>query len=51
MEKPDILSWRPDHNNGLYNNKNIILIKPEFLIIHIIEGLTFKEKELNQVRY
>ena len=50
MEKPDMLSWRLDHSNGLHNNKDVILIKLEFLIVHTIEGLTFKEEKSNQVR-
>ena len=40
-----MLSQRLDHSNGLYNNKDIVLIKLEFLTVYTIERLILKEKK------
>ena len=45
MGEPNILSQRLDHRDSLYNNKNVVLIKLEFLLVYVIEGLTFKEEK------
>jgi len=39
MGKPDILSRRADHGNGAFNNENVILLRPEFLVVHALEGV------------
>jgi len=45
IKKLDILFQRPDYGDSLCNNENIILIKPEILVVYTIEGLSFKGKE------
>ena len=32
MNKPDILLYEEDYSTGSHNNKDIVLIKPEFLV-------------------
>jgi len=39
MGKPDALSRRADHGNGASDNKNIVLLQPEFLAVHALEGM------------
>ena len=39
MGKPDALSRRADHGNGASDNKNIVLLRPEFLAVHALEGM------------
>ena len=41
----DKLFQRLNHSNGLCDNKNVILFKPEYLVVYIIEELVFKEEE------
>jgi len=38
MRKPDIISKRPDYGNSLHDNKDVVLIKLEFLVVYVIEG-------------
>ena len=45
MEKLNVLSQRLDHGDSLCDNKDMILIKPYFLAVHIIEELAFKWEE------
>jgi len=33
MEKPDVLSWRPDHGKGTSNNEDVVLLRLELLAI------------------
>ena len=40
-----MLSQRSDYSNGSCNNEDIILIKLEFLIVYVIEGLCLKERK------
>ena len=47
MEKPDMLSQWPDHGDGSCDNKNIVLLKPEFLTVHVLERIAFKNKKKN----
>jgi len=42
MNKPDILYRRLDYGNGLYNNENIVLLKPKYSAVYILEELVFK---------
>jgi len=39
IDKLDILSRRADHGNGASDNENIILLRPEFLAVHALEGV------------
>jgi len=39
MGKLDALSKRADHRNGASNNKNIVLLQPEFLAVCALEGV------------
>ena len=39
MGKPDALSRRADHGNGASDNKNIVLLQPEFLAVRALEGV------------
>jgi len=39
MGKPDALSRRADHRNRASDNKNIVLLRPEFLAVHALEGM------------
>jgi len=39
MGKPDILSRRADHRNGASDNENIVLLRPEFLVVRALEGV------------
>jgi len=37
--KPDALSRRADHRNGASDNENVVLLRPEFLAVHALEGV------------
>ena len=37
MGKPDALSRRADHGNGASNNENVVLLRPEFLVVRALE--------------
>jgi len=39
MGKPDALSRRADHRNRALDNKNIVLLQPESLAVHALEGV------------
>jgi len=39
MGKPDALSRRADHGNGASDNENVVLLQPEFLAVHALEGV------------
>jgi len=39
MGKPDALSRRANHGNRASNNENIVLLRPEFLAVHALEGM------------
>jgi len=39
MGKPDTLLRRADHGNGALDNENIVLLRPEFLAVHALEGV------------
>jgi len=45
MEKPDTLSWRPDHGNGASNNKDMVLLQPELLAIQALEEVQLEGLE------
>jgi len=39
MGKPDVLLRRADHRNGASNNKNVVLLRLEFLAVCVLEGV------------
>jgi len=39
MGKPDALSRRANHRNGAFDNENVVLLQPEFLVVHTLEGV------------
>jgi len=39
MGKPDILLRRANHRNEAWDNENIVLLQPEFLVVHALEGV------------
>ena len=45
MGKLNTLFQKPDYSNSLYDNKNIILLKSEYLAVYILEELVFEEEE------
>ena len=53
MGKPDVLSRRANHGNGASNNENVVLLRPEFLAIHALEGMELtgvEQKILSNIR-
>jgi len=53
MGKLDALSRRADHGNGASDNKNIVLLRPEFLVVHALEGVELtgiEQKILSDIR-
>ena len=45
MGKPDALLRRADHRNGALDNKNIVLLWPEFLAVYALEGVELTDIE------
>ena len=45
ISKLDIQSQRLDYNNSLYNNKNVVLLKLEYLAVCGLERLVLKGEE------
>jgi len=53
MGKPDTLSRRADHGNGASDNENVVLLRPEFLAVHALEGVELtgmEQKILSDIR-
>jgi len=53
MGKLDTLSRRADHGNGASNNENVVLLRPEFLAVHALEGVELtgvEQKILSDIR-
>jgi len=50
MEKPDVLSWRPDHGKGASNNEDVVLLQPELLAIQALEGVQMEGPERDILR-
>jgi len=53
MGKPDALLRRADHGNGASNNENVVLLRPEFLAVHALEGVELtgvEQKILSDIR-
>jgi len=45
MGKPDALSRRADYGNGVSDNENIVLLRPEFLAVCALEGIELTDME------
>ena len=45
IDKPNVLFYRLNHGNGSYNNRNMVLMKPELLAAQVIEEMTFESEE------
>ena len=45
MDKPDALSRRADHRNGASDNESVVLLQPEFLAVHALEGVELTDME------
>jgi len=45
MGKPDALSRRANHRNGTLDNKNIVLLQLESLVVCALEGVELTGKE------
>jgi len=53
MGKPDALSRRAGHGNGASDNENVVLLRPEFLVVHALEGVELtgvEQKILSNIR-
>jgi len=53
MGKPDALSRRADHKNRASDNENVVLLRPEFLAVHALEGVELtgiEQKILSNIR-
>jgi len=53
MGKPDALSRRADYGNRASNNENVVLLRPEFLAVHALEGVKLtgvEQKILSDIR-
>jgi len=53
MGKPDALSRRADHGNGASDNENVVLLRPEFLVVRALEGVELtgmEQKILSDIR-
>jgi len=53
MGKPDALSRRADHRNGASDNEDVVLLQPEFLAVHALEGVELtgvEQKILSDIR-
>ena len=53
MGKPDALLRRADHRNGASDNENVVLLRPEFLAVHTLEGVELtgiEQKILSDIR-
>jgi len=53
MGKLDALSRRADHGNGVSDNENIVLLRPEFLAVRALEGVELtgiEQKILSNIR-
>jgi len=53
MGKLDALSRRADHRNGASDNENVVLLRPEFLAVHALEGVELtgvEQKILSDIR-
>jgi len=45
MGKPDALSRRADYGNRASDNENVVLLRPEFLAVCVLEGIELMDME------
>jgi len=50
MGKPDTLLWKPDHDKGASDNKDIVLLRPELIAVRALEGLHLEGLEQDMHR-
>jgi len=50
MEKPDVLSRRPDHGKGASDNEDMVLLRPELIAVRALEGLHLEGPERDMLR-
>jgi len=50
MGKPDALSRRPDHGKGASDNKDVVLLRLELIVVQALEGLHLKGPERDMLR-
>jgi len=53
MGKPDVLSRRADHGNRAFDNEDVVLLRPEFLVVRATEGVELtgvEQKILSDIR-
>ena len=50
MGKPDALSQRLDHGNGVSNNKDMVLLRPELIAVQALERLHLEGLERDILR-
>jgi len=50
MEKPDALSWKPDHGKETSDNKDVVLLRPELIAVQALEGLHLEEPEQDMLK-
>jgi len=53
ISKPDVLSRKADHRSGASDNKNVVLLQPEFLAVRALEGVKLtgmEQKILSDIR-
>jgi len=50
MGKSDMLSWRSDYGNRASNNKDVVLLQPELLVIRALEGVQLEGPEKDILR-
>ena len=50
MGKPDTLLQRPDHGKGASNNEDIVLLRPELIVVRALEGLHLEGPERDMLR-
>jgi len=48
--KPDTLSQRPDHGKGTSDNEDIVLLRPELIVVQALEGLYLEGLERDMLR-
>src|SRR5271163_1772770 len=50
MGKPDALSQRVDHGSGTKDNENIVLLTPDFFVVHALEGMELVGEERDALK-
>jgi len=50
MGKPDTLLRRPDYGNGASNNKDMVFLRPELIVVQALEGLHLEGPERDMLR-